>query len=180
MSAHVHIACTNSCIITVKCCNKVKPAALLDGCCSHPPILIMDSAKQKQFVIEKEKKSIAVIFLQRMCSSSNSSEISLWALPKCPSHAVGIICHKEAEPNCLSKLFSVRKIEVKCKKAVIFWPLFNKEPLLCQLSGLGVWGLEDNIFTRSTLWHSTQSTLLNTLILPHRGDFTVPASQLLS
>lgn len=56
MSAHVHIACTNSCIITVKCCNKVKPAALLDACCSHPPILIMDSAKQKQFVTKKEKK----------------------------------------------------------------------------------------------------------------------------
>lgn len=45
------------------------------------------------------------------------------------SSAVGIICHEEADLNCLSKLFSVRKMEVNGKKAAIFRPLSSDLPI---------------------------------------------------
>lgn len=45
---------------------------------------------------------------------------ALPALPKHPDCAAGAERHKEAEPNCLSKLFSERKIEVNSTKAVVF------------------------------------------------------------
>ena len=50
----------------------------------------------------------------------------------------------------------------------------------CQLSGPGKWGFENNVCTVSPRWRIAQNTLPATLISPHRGDFTVPASQLLA
>lgn len=59
------------------------------------------------------------------CNISATAPRPARSLPKHPNTAAGAVYHKE-EPNCLSKVFSLREAEVNSKRAVRFWPLFNK------------------------------------------------------